>query len=146
MISIKPDTFRHPGLEFGNCKQLLIGNPINKTDNKIKRIPFNKLGKEKGNMLMSKEAGFYKTKDLDTQYIFIPETIQSSFGNVFQNEVKNTYIKLYTKNVEQGFEPIIISYKDTNKSIYSIANEIIKQAQGFLFISYSRKIIDNLLG
>ncbi|MBV6419568.1 MAG: hypothetical protein DAHOPDDO_00791 [Ignavibacteriaceae bacterium] len=100
---------------------LLFGNNRSLTVSQLPSIKY--LGSTKQQLLYSEEAGFYSSKLLDEQYLVLPNSVLSNYGNKFVDDLKSAVNKLYGKYSK--YEPTVLSYDDTGKkSVPNLANKI----------------------
>ncbi len=145
-ISQKPYEFEEtaikiPNLKFGN-------NVVLSTDssNGHHYIPLGEIGKEKSNLLLSSDAGFYTRKTLDLQYIIIPQSTYESYGKQLIDDLKQQVNRMYPQKGSKKYEPTVIPYNDSvEKTIPKIGREIIQAVElNFAFSGYGVVIIPRL--
>ena len=130
MMMIDPDVLVPPDLEFGNNKILSLRNSNGKVCCDIENF-----GKMKITLLDSPEAGYFTQKPLDQQYIVMPKSIMSTFGEAYIEDIKSTVKNAYSPDGRFQYNPSIIEYDDSKKSIYALGNEIISKIESNIFFN-----------
>ena len=126
MLDVKTEKFMPPDLKFGNNKILSVKG----TDGTIK-TPLEEFGHAKTRLLFSENEGFFLQKPLDKQYIILPKTMMTKFGDSYVSDIKEQFRRLYSPKGEFEYNPSVISYDDTiaQRSIYSFGKQIIDTAE-----------------
>jgi hypothetical protein len=110
-ISINKKTFMVPDFEFGNGVVLSLRGTEDATYTTI-----NNLGKDRKNLIMNPEVGFYSSGELDRQVFVMPKSIADSMGKVFLESLKHRVNQMYPTT--QGYDPQLITYDDRNERNY----------------------------
>lgn len=145
-VSQKPYEFEEtamniPDLQFGNNVVLSIDS-----SNGHHYTPLNEIGREKSNLLLSSDAGFYVRKTLDLQYLIIPQSTYESYGKQLINDLKLQVNRMYPQKNSKEYDPTVIPYNDSvEKTIPKIGKAIIRAVElNFAFSGYGVVIIPRL--
>ncbi len=113
MAEVQTKRLLIPSLLFGNNRSLTVSQLPSIKD----------LGSTKQQLLYSEEAGFYSSKLLDEQFLVLPNSALSNYGNQFVDDLKDAVNKLYGNYSK--YEPTVLSYDDSGKkSVPNLANRI----------------------
>lgn len=130
-----------PELKFGNN---VVLSTTQNTNNVF--FPIDDLGRGKQNLLQSLKAGFYVKKNLDAQYIVLPQSVYASYGKkLVEDIIRQTNVMYHQPNGKQ-YDPTIIKYDDSvEKSIPKLGHAIIEAVKtNFAFSGYGLVIIPRL--
>lgn len=121
-VGIPQQIFQPPDLEFGGGKVLSVrGTP------KTTHASLDNLGRARAGMLRDRDAGFFVRERLDRQYLFLPESVEVSFGRQFVDDLRRTVEELYPHG--GGYNPIVIPYSDRGpKTFVEQGNAILAAA------------------
>ena len=97
--------FSPPSLRFGNDAVLAIDG-----DNKGDRAALKDYGKRRLTLLKDTKAGFYEQSRLNRQYLVLPQSVWSSVGAQFREDLMREVDELYPAG--GGYEPEVIVYDD----------------------------------
>jgi hypothetical protein len=97
--------FRVPDLEFGNDRVLSVRG----TDH-ANQISLDRLGRSRMDLLRDTKAGFAVREPLDRQYLFLPQSVQDSFGPAYLVDLTATVNELFPQ--PGGYKPILVAYND----------------------------------
>lgn len=141
MLEVTTDSFLPPPLKFGGEKVLnfSVNGNVNRA---IEQFALQK------NAVLYSDRGYYTRKPLDQQYIVMPKSLMSTFGEAYVEDIKAQVKKAYSPDGEFEYRPSVIVYDDSGrKSIYALGNEIIDRVSentlGF-FPGYGLVVIQRL--
>ena len=119
MLELDCDVLTTPKILFGRDKVL------SQREDGIDSVF--EFGLSRRQYLYSEDAGFFVKRELDRQYLIMPQFMHDTFGLKFLDDVKKQFANLYSPNGEVQYDPIIITYDDSvRKSIYSLGREILR--------------------
>ena len=101
----KRTLFSVPAVEFGNGKVLSVEDHAG-----AERVSLAKLGARRQAVLRDGRAGLFEKRQFDRQYYVVPESVMTSFGPTFIDELKQAVDDLYPEG--GGYEPEIVTYPD----------------------------------
>ncbi|MHA1251868.1 MAG: Piwi domain-containing protein [Candidatus Helarchaeota archaeon] len=114
-----------PDLLFGNNKIL----SVRKTPGTI-FTPLKDFGKKKKELFYSSDAGIYRKKIFDRQYLILPKSFYLSFGKSFIDDLKREVNRFFTNENRIQYSPNLIIYNDSVQStIYNLGREILKAVE-----------------
>jgi hypothetical protein len=120
-LSKTDDNFYVPDLEFGNGAVLSTRNSSNAVHANFSNFP-----EKKNELLSSNDAGLYETKQFDKQYMVLPRSVYSSFGERFVEDLKREVHKNIPDDEDIWYEPTILTYDDSvQKSIPNLGTKIL---------------------
>lgn len=111
-----------PDLEFGNNKVLSVKGTPGSVSTSLRDLP-----SKKKELLYSRDAGLFVTKQLDRQYFIMPQSVYESFGGKFVECVKEEARRVFPADDRMEYSPIIVPYNDSvQPSVCNLAKEIMR--------------------
>jgi len=105
-VQVEPKVFAVPAQEFGQGKTLRVGrNPA------ADEVPLTQFAKKRWDFLLDPEGGFAVNGSLDAQYIIVPESLERSIAQDFQNRLEKTVRRLAKRSY--SFSRIVYADADT---------------------------------
>jgi len=97
--------FLMPDLEFGKERVLSVrGTPH------ANQVPLDRVGRRRLDLLRDPDAGFFVNEPLDRQYLFLPQSVQDSFGSQYVEDLTAAAGEL-AQNAT-AYRPIVVPYND----------------------------------
>lgn len=100
-----------PDLRFGGNQRLTVNGSVGATKTDIPS-----LGKARLRLLEASNAGFFTVDPLYRQHLFLPASVQGSWGSVFVEDLKHAVNRLYPQ--PRGYDPKLIIYDDRRATNY----------------------------
>jgi hypothetical protein len=97
--------FLVPDLEFGQSKVLSVRGTVHAS-----QISLDRLGRSRLDLLRDPRAGFAVCNPLDRQYLFLPQSVQDSYGPAFVRDLTASVDELFPHG--GGYQPIQVTYND----------------------------------
>src|SRR5437867_3217127 len=121
-VRVPQRMFVMPDLKFGNERVLSVrGTP------RSQHVSLDAVGRTRAMVLRDSTAGVYVRQPLERQYLLLPETVASSFGDRYVADLKqavNEYLGTGT------YEPIVVSYPDrVNRTFVDQGKAILEAAK-----------------
>lgn len=115
--------FEVPDYLFGGRRRLSVRNSPGATS-----VTLEELGAARLRLLEDKGAGFYSSDPLYRQFLFLPASVQGSWGPVFSGALRESVDRLYP--TEKGYDPKVVTYDDRHATNYVLhVQAIVKAAQ-----------------
>lgn len=131
MIDVQTEVLIPPDLLFGNGKILSVRSGNGKIGCSIENF-----GMMKNALLYAKDAGYFARKVLDQQYIVMPKSAMTTYGETYIEDIKAQVRKAYSPDGLFPYNPAIIEYDDSiRQSIYELGKKIISEVEKSVFFS-----------
>ena len=104
-LSAPQKMFLMPDFEFGKDKVLSVRGTAH-----ANQVPLNRIGRTRLDMMRDRDAGFFVNEPLDRQYLFLPQTVQDSFGTQYVSDLSATAGELAQNPL--AYKPVIVPYND----------------------------------
>lgn len=108
---ISQEVFTLPDYRFGNNYRLSVRGTEGAT-----KVALTEVGRQRLDLLSSKDAGVYVQEPFDRQYLLLPQTVEDSFGSKFVQDLKKAVDQLYPAG--EGYQPQVIYYPDRGFRTY----------------------------
>jgi len=105
-VQAEPKVFSVPAQEFGQGKTLRVGR-----NSAASEVPLTQFAKKRWDFLLDPEGGFAVNGSLDAQYIIVPESVDRSIAQDFQDRLEKTVRRLAKRSY--GFSRIVYADRDT---------------------------------
>lgn len=114
--------FQLPDYEFGGGHILSVRG----TSGAI-RTTLREVGSARAALLLDRSAGFFRQRELDRQYFFMPQSVFDSWGPRFLEDLRRRVDRLYQQ--QYHYDPEVIPYKDrTGKTFVDQATALLEAA------------------
>lgn len=108
---VSQEVFTLPDYRFGNNYRLSVRGTEGAT-----QVTLAQVGRQRLDLLSSKDAGVYVQEPFDRQYLLLPQTVGDSFGSKFVQALKKAVDQLYPAG--GGYQPQEIYYPDRGFRTY----------------------------
>jgi hypothetical protein len=113
--------FTIPDYLFGANQRLSVRGTVGAS-----HVNLRELGAARLRLLENKSAGFFSRGPLVYQYLFVPASVQNSWGPVFTAALSHNVDQLFP--TENGYKPKIVVYDDRHATNYVLHGQAILRA------------------
>ncbi|MGB2985835.1 MAG: hypothetical protein WBE26_08125 [Phycisphaerae bacterium] len=119
--TVPPRNFVVPDLAFGGGELLSVRGT---TGARVTSV--GDLGRDRAQMLTSRECGFFDSTPLNRQYLVLPRTVMDSYGQKYIRDLSRSVDDLFPQ--EHPYEPHVIAYNDRTGRTFADQGTAIVQA------------------
>jgi len=119
--SVPKNLIPPPDIAFGNGTILSVrGTPG------ALGVSLNHLGRERLSALYNPKIGPYMRRQLDTQYLIIPQSVWDSYGQAFLDDLEREVNTIYPQEIP--YDPVVIPYNDRVPKTFTAQGKAILEA------------------